>query len=106
MNPKGVQCGPSPHCRRVITRNPIESLGAALSPYRSGPMLVSFFNELGANDTYSFGGGCPVGRWSYAESRLDELNGYRATGCAIEAAVDLSTYLDSDFQVASPLITR
>jgi len=57
---------------------------------------------LERNDTYSFGGGAPS-RWSYAESRLDELNGTERLVAAIEAAVDLRHYLDSDFQVASPV---
>ena len=28
--------------------------------YRSGPKLVDFFNDLGANDTYNRGGGFPL----------------------------------------------
>lgn len=40
--------------------------------YRSGPMLVSFFNQIGFNDTY--GPGFPS-RWAYTEDRLQKING-------------------------------
>ena len=39
----------------------------ALSPYRSGPKLVSFFNDFGTNHTY--GDGFPS-RWKFAEDCL------------------------------------
>jgi hypothetical protein len=83
--------------QRIVTGNPIESLGKPLAPYRSGPTLVAFFNELGCNDTYSFQGGFPS-RWSYAESSLDEMNGADRLAVAFEAAVDPATYLDTDFK--------
>lgn len=41
------------------------------SPYRSGPQLVSFFNEFGSEDTY--GSGFPS-RWYYAKEKLREFN--------------------------------
>jgi hypothetical protein len=84
--------------QRIVTGNPIESLGKPLAPYRSGPTLVAFFNELGANDTYSFRGGFPS-RWSYAESTLEEMNGTERLGPAVEAAVDPAAFLDTDFKV-------
>lgn len=40
--------------------------------YRSGPQLVSFFNDLGFNDIY--GQGFPS-RWMYTDSRLKQING-------------------------------
>ena len=40
--------------------------------YRSGPKLVSFFNELGFNDTY--GSGFPS-RWFYTDEKLEKING-------------------------------
>src|SRR5580692_8700768 len=43
----------------------------ALSPYRSGPKLVSFFNDFGTNHTY--GQGFPS-RWSFAEECLRGFN--------------------------------
>jgi hypothetical protein len=84
--------------QRIVTGNPIESLGKPLAQYRSGPTLVAFFNELGANDTYSFSGGFPS-RWSYAESTLGEMNGTERLVPAFEAAVDPATYLDTDYKV-------
>ena len=39
---------------------------------RSGPVLVSFFNELGFNDTY--GQGFPS-RWIFTDEKLAKLNG-------------------------------
>ena len=40
--------------------------------YRSGPLLVSFFNSLGFNDSY--GQGFPS-RWMYTDERLARING-------------------------------
>lgn len=40
--------------------------------YRSGPKLVSFFNELGFNDVY--GQGFPS-RWQFTDEKLSKLNG-------------------------------
>ena len=42
------------------------------SQYRSGPMIVQFFNELGFHDVY--GQGFPS-RWAYTEEKLNQLNG-------------------------------
>jgi hypothetical protein len=40
--------------------------------YRSGPVLVSFFNSLGFKDTY--GQGFPS-RWLYVDNKLSHING-------------------------------
>jgi len=40
--------------------------------YRSGPILVAFFNDLGFNDTY--GQGFPS-RWMYTDEKLSIING-------------------------------
>lgn len=40
--------------------------------YRSGPKLVSFFNDLGFNDSY--GQGFPS-RWVYTDEKLTQING-------------------------------
>lgn len=40
--------------------------------YRSGPKLVSFFNDLGFNDEY--GQGFPS-RWMYTDEKLSKING-------------------------------
>ena len=42
------------------------------SPYRSGPSLVSFFNDFGCDHTY--GQGFPS-RWMFAEERIRKFNG-------------------------------
>jgi len=42
-----------------------------VSPYRSGPQLVSFFNEFGTNHTY--GQGFPS-RWMFAEQCIRQFN--------------------------------
>ncbi len=43
----------------------------ALSPYRSGPKLVTFFNDLGTNHTY---GQSFPSRWKFAEDCLRQFN--------------------------------
>lgn len=40
--------------------------------YRSGPVLVNFFNELGFHDVYAQGF---PSRWAYTEDKLNQLNG-------------------------------
>jgi len=42
-----------------------------MSPYKSGPELVKFFNSIGFNDEY--GQGFPS-RWYYVDVKLNELN--------------------------------
>ena len=42
-----------------------------LSPFRSGPKLATFFNDLGTNHTY--GQGFPS-RWRFAEDCLRQFN--------------------------------
>ncbi|MDX6459782.1 MAG: hypothetical protein QOE55_3479 [Acidobacteriaceae bacterium] len=44
----------------------------ALTPYRSGPDLVNFFNEFAGNDSY--GEGLPS-RWRYVRDKLESHNG-------------------------------
>jgi len=43
----------------------------AISPYRSGPKLVGFFNDFGTDHTY--GQGFPS-RWSFAETCIRQFN--------------------------------
>jgi hypothetical protein len=73
---------------------------AALSPYRSGPDLVAFFNQFGRDDSYSWGGGFPS-RWAYAERCLGELNGNDDMARAIEAAVHPASFLNTSFEVST-----
>lgn len=42
--------------------------------YRSGPKLVEFFNDLGFQDEYKWGGSFPS-RWVYTDDRLNAING-------------------------------
>src|SRR5690606_17460800 len=64
---------------------------ANLTPYKSGPALVEFFNAYGGNDVYPRGGGFPS-RWQYAESKLFELNGSPAMRSLICQILDPREY--------------
>lgn len=57
--------------------------GDGTDHYRSGPMLVSFFNQIGFNDIY--GQGFPS-RWFYTEGRLQKVNGTPELGRCIKMA--------------------
>lgn len=67
-----------------------------LSPYRSGPKLVSLFNEFGQNDVY--GQGFPS-RWTYAETCIRSINGTPALLLFIESIFDPREYLDTEFDI-------
>ena len=86
--------------QKIITGNTVDSIGKALSPYRSGPDLVAFFNEFGANESYSFGGGFPS-RWAYVEEHLSKLNDTDRLPSVLEAPVDPAHYLGTDFPVSA-----
>jgi hypothetical protein len=86
--------------QKIITGNTVDSIGKALSPYRSGPDLVAFFNEFGANESYSFGGGFPS-RWAYVEEHLSKLNDTDRLPSVLEAAADPAHYLGTDFPVSA-----
>lgn len=62
----------------------------SMSPYRSGPKLVRFFNELGTNHTY--GAGFPS-RWSFAEDCIRQFNGTPTLKQIILAALDPRDYM-------------
>lgn len=83
--------------RRVINGDS-DFPGGPLGPYRSGPALVEFFNELGFDDVYQYKGGFPS-RWSYVEGRLSELNGNEGIVKAIEAALDPTAFVDTALTV-------
>lgn len=85
--------------QKIITGNTVDLIGKALSPYRSGPDLVAFFNGFGSSDSYSMGGGFPS-RWSYTEDKLGALNDTYRLPSVVEAAVDPAHYLGTDFPVA------
>lgn len=69
---------------------------AGLSPYRSGPQLIEFFNPFGWKDTY--GQGFPS-RWRYAEDKLREVNGTDTLADIINAAVDPRHFLRTQYDV-------
>lgn len=81
--------------QKVITGDPIGNSGA-LSPYRSGPELIEFFNQFGANEEY--GQGFPS-RWAYAEGKISEFNGSLELKGIIEHCVDPRHFFGSDFRV-------
>jgi hypothetical protein len=80
----------------VICGNAVDERGP-ISPYRSGPDLVAFFNDFGGADSYPSGGGFPS-RWAYAEGRLAELNGSPLLVGAIEASVHPAFYIGTQFE--------
>jgi hypothetical protein len=80
----------------VITGDPIKGRQSRIAPYRSGPLLVRFFNEHGANDSY--GQGFPT-RFNYAEEKLRSYNRTTAIVGVIEAAVDPLHFLNEQSSV-------
>lgn len=74
----------------VITGNEPQ-YGDSLSPYRSGPKLVQFFNELGRDDVYDQGF---PSRHIYAEDCIREFIRASKIARVIEAAVDPRHFLD------------
>ncbi len=65
---------------------------AGMSPYRSGRVLVKFFNELGSNDVY--GEGFPS-RWKYTEEKLRALNGTPGMVGVFENLLDPRDFIDN-----------
>jgi hypothetical protein len=86
--------------QRVITGDQIDPEKKPIAPYQSGPKLVGFFNEFGANDTYPSAGGFPS-RWQFVERKLNELNGTAQIARVVEAALSPVRFLDSDFDAAA-----
>ena len=74
-----------------ISERTIKRLGEIItgdkpvSPYRSGPQLVGFFNEFGTNHTY--GQGFPS-RWMFAEDCIRQFNDTPTLKKIILAALD------------------
>jgi hypothetical protein len=83
--------------QKVVTGDEVQSLGARIAPYRSGPQLCELFNELGFNDSYSWGGGFPT-RSVFVDKRLDQLNGQAGLVSAIEAVMNPAEFIDTDFK--------
>lgn len=67
-----------------------------MSPYRTGPQLISFFSSFGSQDTY--GEGFPS-RWIYAEEKLREFNGTATIKNILVAALDPRHFWGTQFDV-------
>lgn len=61
-----------------------------IAPYRTGPKLVDFFNQLGWNETY--GQGFPT-RQTFVENKLREINGTAKLDKVMLAAIDPRGFL-------------
>ncbi|MEX0267941.1 abortive infection family protein [Leptolyngbyaceae cyanobacterium UHCC 1019] len=75
----------------VITGN------RGLSPYRSGPQLVSFFDGFGLKNTY--GSDLPS-RWYYAEEKLRELNDTPTMKDILVEAVDPRPFIGTELEIS------
>lgn len=73
-----------------------------ITPYRSGPKLVRFFNDLGCDEHCPEGGGFPS-RWKFAEEKLRELNGTEAIRSVMLRIFDPREYLDFGKPAAEPI---
>lgn len=67
-----------------------------LSPYRSGPKLVHFFNDFGTDHTY--GQGFPA-RWSFAEDCIRQFNGTPTLKKIILGALDPRDFMGATVYV-------
>ncbi len=82
-----------------LTERTISAIGKiitgdeGISPYRSGPKLVTLFNDYGANDVY--GKGFPS-RWQYAEEKLRALNETTAIGSILCHVLDPREFMDTE----------
>ena len=66
------------------------------SPYRTGPQLVSFFNQFGSKDTYGIGF---PSRWSYAEEKLREFNDTPTMKDILVSALDPRDFLAKELDI-------
>jgi hypothetical protein len=78
---------------KVATGDPIKDK-EGIAPYGSGPNLVRFFNEFGANHVY--GRGFPS-RWQFAEEAIREHNGSATLAKVIEALLDPRRFLNTTY---------
>lgn len=85
-----------------IKMSTIQALGKIItgdgdiSPYRSGPKLVNFFNQYGGDAVY--GAGFPS-RWKYTEDELIRINDLGLISKVIEESVNPVNYIDTEFNV-------
>lgn len=84
-----------------ISRQSVEALASVItgngniSPYRSGPKLVDFFNHFGFDLSYE-GRGFPS-RHIFAEERIEDLNNSSKLRQVISAALDLRDYINTSY---------
>lgn len=82
-----------------VTERTIKFLGKTLCgdngllPYKSGPKLVEFFIDFGADDQY--GEGFPS-RWMYTEEKVRQFNNSQTLKKILENSVDPRDFLDGD----------
>jgi hypothetical protein len=79
---------------KIISGNPIAS-DKGLTPYRSGPDLISFFKQFGSADVY--GDGFPS-RWKYVEDKLHEYNNSSKMKKIVERAVDPRVFIGTEYE--------
>ncbi len=86
---------------KIITGDPTKPSGPRVSPYRSGPFILRFFNEVaGFNDVYPNQGA--DSRWSMAEGRIRARNGDPSLVKIIEEALHPAYFRDStEFPIES-----
>ena len=90
-----------------ITERTIKFLGKTLCgdngllPYKSGPKLVNFFVDSGADDQY--GEGFPS-RWKYTEEKVREFNDSQTLKKIIENSVDPRDFLDGDINADDSIL--
>lgn len=90
-----------------ITERTIKFLGKTLCgdngllPYKSGPKLVDFFVDLGADDQY--GEGFPS-KWKYTEEKVREFNDSQTLKKIIENSVDPRDFLDGDINADDSIV--
>lgn len=64
------------------------------SEYRKGSQLVSFFNNLGFNDSYSYGQNFPS-RWVYTDEKLNKINGTPELDKCIKNVFTVVNFVDN-----------
>lgn len=85
-----------------ITERTIKFLGRTLCddngllPRKSGPQLVDFFVEYGADDVYEQGF---PSRWKYTEDKIREFNNTPTLKKIIEDSVDPRDFIESDIEL-------
>lgn len=89
---------------KIICGNPVYR-DITHSPYRTGKVLIEFFNQFGSNDEY--GSDFPA-RWQYAKDKLREHNSTPVMVNIVEAALDPREFLGTiyDIQVAVDYVNQ